>query len=507
VKRRLTLAIAALAAFGLIAGFATNASAFPTKTTACSGCHSGPTLTVTATQTSNDGVTAAYTVSAPGAYYIAVFDGTTKTAQITGASGTASLTVGHTYTLRAVEGPTTSSGYGQLVVTPVAPIVTPPADTVAPVTTSDALATYVTSAAIHLSATDNAGGTGVAATYYILDSGTQTAGTVVNVSALGSHTLKFWSVDVTGNIEAQKTASFTITAPVVLDTTAPVTTSDALSTYVSSAAIHLSATDSVGGSGVAATYYVLDGGSQTAGTMVNVSVVGNHTLEFWSVDVAGNVEAHNSVSFTVTAPLPTPDTIAPVTLSNALATYVSSAVINLSATDNVGGSGVAATYYVLDGGSQTAGTVVTVGTVGDHTLAFWSVDAAGNTETANTVDFAVTAPVVTPEPTTTPTPGDSDDPTSTPVPSGIAKVTVHVMGTNSHDLRGATVTLVNTETGAIFTVKTNKHGNAILTGVPFGTYTVTATSGRTLAKGTLKVTKSSVKLNLRVRNVRSIHHD
>jgi P pilus assembly chaperone PapD len=418
VKRRLTLAIAAVAAFGLIAGFATNATAYPTKTVACSGCHSGPALTVTATQTSNNGVTAAYNVTAPGAYYIAVFDGSTKVAQITGASGTAALTVAHTYTLRAVEGPTTSSGYGQLVVTPVAPIVTPPADTVAPVTTSDALSTYVSSAAIHLTATDNAGGSGVAATYYILDGGAQTTGTLVNISALGSHTLKFWSVDVAGNVEAQKTASFTITSPVVVV-----------------------------------------------------------------------------------------DTIAPVTTSNALSTYVSSAAIHLTATDNAGGSGVAATYYILDGGAQTAGTVVTVGTVGDHTLAFWSVDVAGNVEAQKTASFSITAPVVIPEPTSTPTPGDSDDPTSTPAPVHFAKVTVHVMGTNSHDLRGATVKLVDTTTGKTFTVKTDKHGNAVISHLPYGTYSVTATSGRTLAKGTLTVSKSRVKMNLRVRNVRSMHKD
>ena len=47
-----------------------------------------------------------------------------------------------------------------------------------------------------------------------------------------------------GNIETpHKTAAFTITAPVPVDTTAPVTTSDAKATYVSSAAIKLTATD------------------------------------------------------------------------------------------------------------------------------------------------------------------------------------------------------------------------------------------------------------------------
>jgi hypothetical protein len=81
------------------------------------------------------------------------------------------------------------------------------------------------------------------------------------------------------------------------------------------------------------------------------------------------------------------------------------------------------------------------------------------------------------------------------------------MGTNSHDLRGATVTLVNTTTGATFTVKTDRHGNAVITGVPFGRYTVTATAGRALATGKLTISKSRTKLSLRVHNVRSMHRD
>ena len=60
----------------------------------------------------------------------------------------------------------------------------------------------------------------MAATYYTLDGGSQTAGTSIAVTALGSHTISFFSVDVAGNIEAPKTATFTITeAPVPSDIT------------------------------------------------------------------------------------------------------------------------------------------------------------------------------------------------------------------------------------------------------------------------------------------------
>jgi len=265
-------------------------------------------------------------------------------------------------------------------------------DTTAPVTTSDAKATYVSSAVVKLSATD---AVGVAHTYYILNGAAQVEGTTISLGTVGSYTLEFWSVDAAGNVEAHKTVSFTVTAPAPVDTAAPVTTSDAKASYISSAVIKLTATDNVG---VAHTYYRLDGGAQVEGTQVTVNAIGSHTLAFWSVDAVGNVEPVNTVSFDVNAPAPVPDTAAPVTTSDAKSTYVSSAVIKLSATDNVG---VAHTYYVVNGGDQVEGTTVSLTATGTYTLEFWSVDAAGNVEDANTVSFTITAPVVVPTPVNT----------------------------------------------------------------------------------------------------------
>ena len=92
---------------------------------------------------------------------------------------------------------------------------------------------------------------------------------------------------------------------------------------------------------------------------------------------------------------PTPaDTTAPTTTSNAAASYVDSASIALSASD--AGSGVAATYYTVNGGAQTAGTTVALSGAGTYTVRFWSVDNAGNVETAKTVTVTITASVVTP---------------------------------------------------------------------------------------------------------------
>jgi Doubled CXXCH motif (Paired_CXXCH_1) len=265
-------------------------------------------------------------------------------------------------------------------------------DLTAPTTTSDALASYTDSATITLTAIDNADGSGVASTHYVLDGGTEAVGSVVTVSTLGSHTLEFWSVDVAGNAETPHTSvGFTIKAA---DLIAPTTTSDTLASYADSATITFTATDNAGGEGVASTHYILDGGAEATGNSVTVNTAGTHTLEFWSVDVAGNVETpHQTVSFQIT------DSIAPTTASDAQPTYADSATITLTGTDNAGGSGIGSSHYILDGGTETTGTVVTVSTAGSHTLEFWSVDAAGNVETPHTtVSFQITDSIA---PTTT----------------------------------------------------------------------------------------------------------
>ena len=166
-------------------------------------------------------------------------------------------------------------------------------------------------------------------------------------------------------------------------------------TYVTSAAIKLTATDA--GSGVAATYYKLDGGAQVTGTSITVTARSARTrFEFWSVDVAGNIEAAQDRDLHDHRPGAV-DTTAPVTTSDAEATYVTAAAITLTATD--AGSGVAATYYKLDGGAQAAGTSITVDRSGAHTLEFWSVDVAGNIETRTRPRrFTITAPVASTPP-------------------------------------------------------------------------------------------------------------
>ncbi len=70
---------------------------------------------------------------------------------------------------------------------------------------------YSNPTTVTLSATDNAGGSGVASIEYLLDSGSWTTYTgPFAVSGNGSHTVQFHATDNAGNVEAIKSKSFTI---------------------------------------------------------------------------------------------------------------------------------------------------------------------------------------------------------------------------------------------------------------------------------------------------------
>ena len=130
------------------------------------------------------------------------------------------------------------------------------------------------------------------------------------------------------------------------DLLAPTTSSDATSSYTGPATIHLTAVDNVGGKGVDRTYYILDGGAATQGVTVNVAAPGTgsqpHTLQYYSVDKAGNTETTRPVpafAFTVAA---APDTTPPtgtMSVNNGAAyAIVTAASVNSTVTD--AGSGV-----------------------------------------------------------------------------------------------------------------------------------------------------------------------
>jgi hypothetical protein len=112
-----------------------------------------------------------------------------------------------------------------------------------------------------------------------------------SVGAVGSYTFTVVSGDHT------IAASFAVDST---DVAAPQSTCDAVTSYVGTATIHITAADEAGGSGVRRIWYRLDGGPAVEGTAPTTSVPGQHALEYWAEDYAGNIETHHTLSFTVT---------------------------------------------------------------------------------------------------------------------------------------------------------------------------------------------------------------
>ena len=140
MKRRIAIPVLLLAAVGMWAAFSATALALPSYST-CTACHPTTTaVTVKATQTANDGTNATYSVAVTGGTGWAVFNGTSNLVNKIATSGSFSVPVGSTYTVWGAS--KSPMGSASVSISPVKPT-PPPADTVAPVTTSNAKATYV----------------------------------------------------------------------------------------------------------------------------------------------------------------------------------------------------------------------------------------------------------------------------------------------------------------------------------------------------------------------------
>ena len=229
---------------------------------------------------------------------------------------------------------------------------------------------------MHLSPTD--AGSGVDETRYSVNgSAVATYGAGIDISAEGTNTIEYSSIDAVGNREATKTAQ------VRIDQTAPVTTADAPSGWqTADTTVELTATDAH--SGIANRYYRLNSGVvRTYSAPFTISAEGTTTVEFWSVDVVGNVEESSSKTVRIDKTAAVTSQDAPVGWSKA------DVVVHLTATD--GTSGVDKTYYRLDGSAPsivaTAGTVVSA--EGTTTVRYYSTDIAGNAEAVKSVDVRI----------------------------------------------------------------------------------------------------------------------
>ncbi|WP_419956408.1 OmpL47-type beta-barrel domain-containing protein [Neobacillus niacini] len=234
-------------------------------------------------------------------------------------------------------------------------------------------------AAVELTATDAL--SGVAKTFYSVNGSEFVEGTTFTITDEGLNEVSFYSVDNAGNVEEAKTVE------VKIDTMAPETVSNVANQWnKGEVAVELTATDAL--SGVAKTFYSINGTEFVEGTMFTVTEEGINEVSFYSVDNAGNVEEVKTVEVEI-------DTKAPDTVSNVTDEWNKGEVaVELTATDAL--SGVAKTFYSINGSEFLEGTAFTVTEEGVNKVTFYSVDNAGNVEKVKTVEVKIdkTAPTV-----------------------------------------------------------------------------------------------------------------
>lgn len=180
------------------------------------------------------------------------------------------------------------------------------------------------------------------------------------------------------------------------DSTPPVTSNDVdASWHNSSVTVILSASDLQ--SGVFNTYYTIDGTLPTTsskrGNVITLNESGIFTIKYFSVDKAENTEdvrnAMNQVKI---------DTVPPTTSDDAdNLWHNTAAALNLTVMDSL--SGVFSLYYSVDGtDNSSSGDVNLVFTEdGIHTVEYYGVDNAGNTESIKNAEVKIdlTPPITT----------------------------------------------------------------------------------------------------------------
>ena len=271
------------------------------------------------------------------------------------------------------------------------------ADKTGPVTSHDAPSGWrTTDVTVSLTPTDT--GSGVWVTQFRLGAKGWQYGTSTTFAAPsnhtgdGVHTMRFFSVDKMGHEEAERTAE------VKIDTMKPFSWDDGDLLWCRAKTIHFSAEDPPGvegaqPSGVAAIRYSLDGAPWAIADSITLKAGkrdynnGGHSIAYYATDAAGNLETYHWCHIKL-------DGVAPTTSDNAPDDVaIGGFTLELTPWDRF--SGVEHTYYSVDGGEWQEGTsAFFLGflTPVTRTVAYYSVDRAGNRESIKTCTFTVWRP-------------------------------------------------------------------------------------------------------------------
>ncbi|MFC0211469.1 OmpL47-type beta-barrel domain-containing protein [Paenibacillus chartarius] len=254
-------------------------------------------------------------------------------------------------------------------------------DTAAPVTTAqlsaepNAAGWHREDVTVTLTAADE--GAGVAGTKVRLNGGEWSAYTApVAVTTEGVTTVEYFSTDAAGNAEQVKSLQ------VKLDKSSPVSAAAAspapnASGWVNQdVTVTVASTDS--GSGVAEVQAKVDDGGWTVyGAPLAVTAEGEHEVEYFAVDAAGNAEAVQLLRVRIDRTAPTA-----VLLQSGQAVHdvVYSDTLQFTLTAEDALSGVAVRKLTVDGAEVQSGQTLPASQLGmgAHTVAYVVEDAAGN---------------------------------------------------------------------------------------------------------------------------------
>ncbi|MDD1747299.1 MAG: pre-peptidase C-terminal domain-containing protein, partial [Methanomassiliicoccales archaeon] len=244
---------------------------------------------------------------------------------------------------------------------------------------------YRSSVTVTLTAIDS--GSGVASTFYRVSGGSYGEYlTPITISAQGTFTIDYYSVDKVGNAESATSANIKI------DLTAPMTTlsltgaTGGYGWFLNNVGLNFTVSESL--SGLQSTYYRLDGGTWLRFLPgATISAEGQHQMDYYSIDSAGNSESveHVTVSIDRSAPQ---SSVELEGMEGNEGWYLGAVRVSIAATDPL--SGLAAQSFSLDGGTwQTYESPFYVSAQGHHELEFNSSDLAGNVEISQMVIFDI----------------------------------------------------------------------------------------------------------------------
>lgn len=200
----------------------------------------------------------------------------------------------------------------------------------------------------------------------------------------GTYQLSFQAWDLAGNVVNQA-------MQVKVDLLAPQTSmavdgeAGQLGWFLSEVNVTLTASDSA--SGVASVHYRLDQGDWSTNTSFPVLTAGNHTIEYYSVDRAGNREPLRN--FIISLDLSRPILLGILEGEKGMDPWYShNLTANFASEDQT--SGVAGIYYRLDQGQWTLfSSVLLLDAEGPHSLAYYAVDRAGNRAEVQLRNFSI----------------------------------------------------------------------------------------------------------------------